>query len=146
MKTLILAAFAIAAVVADTYGGYTSFVLKNQCNHVISVYRTGNNRPETDQCILPTGIGCAIAFKNHTRFEFRANKEGRALSKFTINYNDDFVDTYEIDVSNGYDTPVSIQPADGKSKNLTCTSATCADAGQSQSIKHGGKFYVIYCP
>ncbi|CAD5218911.1 unnamed protein product [Bursaphelenchus okinawaensis] len=141
MKTFVVLALSLAVVSCS----FTSFVLRNQCDFAISVYRTGYDRPETDQCILPSGLGCAIAF-NATHVEFRANKEGKAQTKFSLNENQSEVDYYEIDTSAGYDTPVAIYTTDGHSRNLTCNSATCSDAGQRQQLPHGGKFYVVYCP
>lgn len=153
MQTLLLTSaaalgailFALSPASADTIVDF-----QNNCTTDVSVFQTLIDGSTNTICTMQPAVTCSKSFDNSQgAMNFRNTAAGKTIAEFGFQQPGD-QDNYALNVINGFDVPLMIQPSTG-GPVAECGSADCTDAYHSSTDNHthgtpqGGVFTVTFC-
>ncbi|GMR37481.1 hypothetical protein PMAYCL1PPCAC_07676 [Pristionchus mayeri] len=101
----------------------------------------------------------SISFEDELSFNpisYRIGEGARMEVKFATSYGNflDFVDYYELDIADGFEVPMRLQPDRSGSTSISCLNASCFGmdvfgnslTSKTATVEVGTNFAIFFCP
>ncbi|GMS82863.1 hypothetical protein PENTCL1PPCAC_5038 [Pristionchus entomophagus] len=124
--------------------------IKNQCGYSVQVVaQTAVLTPYVVATLAPDEqhLGVFNADRNHQTWSFKSGFAGKTTGRF---YNSGFVtETFEIDVTTGFDITMQIAPSSTVGSTITCLAADCFAPATKKKLSVPGlvnSYTLTLCP